>query len=70
MIESAKDKISGPATAEAALRDHFLGWQCRIRQYAVRHGGGRPSSGMRPSVSLWEPVPPPGAQDSRPGGAP
>jgi hypothetical protein len=53
MIESAKDKSSGPTTAEAALRDHFLGWQCRIRQYAVRHGGGRPSSGMRPSVSLW-----------------
>jgi len=22
--------------AQAALRDHFLGWQCRIRQYAMR----------------------------------
>jgi hypothetical protein len=33
-----------------ALREHFLGWQCRIRQIAVRHDGGRPSPGMRPRV--------------------
>jgi hypothetical protein len=32
------------------LRDHFLGWQCRIRQLAVREHGGRPSPGMRPRV--------------------
>ncbi len=36
------------APASQALRDHFLGWQCRIRQYAMRHAGGRPTSGMRP----------------------
>jgi hypothetical protein len=30
------------------LRDHFLGWQCRVRQHAVRQEGGRPTSGMRP----------------------
>jgi hypothetical protein len=34
----------------AALRDHFLGWQCRIRQIAMRQDGGRPSAGMRPRV--------------------
>ena len=28
----------------------FLGWQCRIRQIAMRQSGGRPSSGMRPKV--------------------
>jgi hypothetical protein len=33
-----------------ALRDHFLGWQCRIRQIAMRQDGGRPSAGMRPRV--------------------
>jgi hypothetical protein len=49
MSESTTD-----GTAAAALRDHFLGWQCRIRQYAVRHAGGRPSGGMRPTVSLSE----------------
>ena len=32
------------------IRDHFLGWQCRIREHAMRHHGGRPSPGMRPRV--------------------
>jgi len=36
--------------AAAALRDEFIGWQCRIRQMSVRQAGGRPSSGMRPRV--------------------
>lgn len=34
------------------LKHHFLGWQCRIRQIAMRKDGGRPSSGMRPRLSL------------------
>lgn len=34
------------------LCEHFLGWQCRIRQLAVRQAGGRPSAGMRPSLRL------------------
>lgn len=34
------------------LCEHFLGWQCRLRQHAVRHAGGQPTSGMRPSVWL------------------
>ncbi|MFQ5774279.1 MAG: hypothetical protein ACE5GS_07175 [Kiloniellaceae bacterium] len=38
--------------AQAAVRDHFLGWQCRLRQLAVRQAGGRPTSGMRPRVRL------------------
>ena len=42
---SAKDALPG-----AALRDHFMGWQCRIRQHAMRTGKGRPSEGMRPTV--------------------
>lgn len=37
-------------TTAGAIRDHFLGWQCRIRQIAVREDGGRPSPGMRPRV--------------------
>jgi len=36
--------------AAAALRDEFLGWQCRIRQLSARQGGGRPTAGMRPRV--------------------
>ena len=34
--------------ANEKLRDHFLGWQCRIRQIATRRQDGRPSSGMMP----------------------
>ncbi len=36
--------------AAAALRDDFLGWQCRLRQLAARQGGGRPMPGMRPRL--------------------
>lgn len=39
-------------TNHALLRDHFIGWQCRLRQYAVRHEGGRPSNGMRPDLLI------------------
>jgi len=38
------------AASGDALRDHFLYWQCRLRQIAMRKEGGRPSSGMRPRV--------------------
>ncbi len=41
--------------AAQALRAHFLGWQCRVRQYAVRQGGGRPTGGMRPRALLTDP---------------
>jgi hypothetical protein len=37
------------ASAETMCED-FLGWQCRIRQIAMRADGGRPSPGMRPRV--------------------
>jgi hypothetical protein len=36
--------------AAAALSREFIGWQCRIRQLAVRQEGGRPSAGMLPKV--------------------
>lgn len=31
-------------------RDHFIGWQCRVRQLAVRRNSGQPMAGMRPRV--------------------
>ena len=39
------------ATADK-VRGHFIGWQCRIRQLAMRKDGGRPSDGMRPRLVL------------------
>jgi hypothetical protein len=41
-------------TEATALRDHFLGWQCRIRQHAMRHDAGRPAPGMRPRVMAFD----------------
>lgn len=46
-IESAE--LDGPA---ARLRDYFVGWQCRLRQQAVRKMDGRPSEGMLASLSV------------------
>jgi len=51
---TADGTVMRPEAAQAALRDHFLGWQCRLRQMAVRQAGGRPTSGMRPEVRLAE----------------
>ena len=34
------------------IAERFVGWQCRLRQYAVRRGDGRPSPGMCPAVTL------------------
>lgn len=36
------------------VRDHFIGWQCRIRQIAMRQNAGRPSNGMRPRLLLTD----------------
>jgi len=41
--------------ANEQLRTRFLGWQCRIRQIAMRSNDGRPTSGMTPLVSAAEP---------------
>ena len=40
--------------ANEQLRDHFLGWQCRIRQIATRSHDGRPTNGMMPLVFAAE----------------
>ncbi len=34
------------------LREQFIGWQCRIRQFSVRKHGGRPSTAMQPALEL------------------
>jgi len=50
MTDQASDNVVRLEPAAAALRDEFIGWQCRLRQLAVRQDGGRPSAGMRPRV--------------------
>jgi hypothetical protein len=51
MPRKPKDNIVLTQPAARALRDEFIGWQCRIRQLAARQAGGRPSAGMRPRVT-------------------
>jgi len=52
VIDIAGATMARFETTEFALRRDFLGWQCRIRQRAVRHDDGRPSAGMRPEVLM------------------
>lgn len=39
-----------PHASDDKIRGHFLYWQCRLRQIAMRAGKGRPSPGMQPRV--------------------
>ena len=41
-------------TQAEGLQQRFLGWQCRLRQIAMRQGEGQPSEGMQPRVLLRE----------------
>ena len=50
--DDAGNVMSRWTAAQEALKRHFLGWQCRIRQHVMRDGGGRPSPGMCPTVGL------------------
>lgn len=48
------DNVVLTEPAAQALRQQFLGWQCRIRQLAVREAGGRPSAAMRPRATTMQ----------------
>ncbi len=37
---------------ENELRSHFIGWQCRLRQHAVRKHEGKPTAGMQADVNI------------------
>jgi len=50
--EVAGDNLVNLEGAQAVMRDHFLGWQCRIRQHSVRHLNGQPSTAMQPAMAL------------------
>jgi len=36
--------------ADNVIRNHFLGWQCRLRQNSIRNLNGQPSEGMSPDI--------------------
>ncbi len=51
MTDDRSDNVIRLEQAAAALRDEFIGWQCRIRQLAVRQAGGKPLPAMRPRAT-------------------
>ena len=52
MTEREEAEVVRLEAANQALRREFLGWQCRLRQLAMREDEGRPSDGVRPTVTL------------------
>ena len=34
------------------IQNYFIGWQCRVREFALRNEEGRPNEGMRPQIEL------------------
>lgn len=49
-MQAESGKLVRLEGAKLVLMHHFVGWQCRLRQLAVRKGDGRPTEGMRPEV--------------------
>ena len=52
MTDREQAEVVRLEAAKQALRREFLGWQCRLRQLAMREQEGRPSDGIRPTVTL------------------
>ena len=52
MVAETIESDSNQKNEQLPIQNHFIGWQCRIRQYAMRNGEGRPTPGMRPDVLL------------------
>ena len=52
MVAETIESDSNQINERLPIQKHFIGWQCRVRQYAMRNGEGRPTPGMRPDVLL------------------
>lgn len=52
MTSSARQQETPLSERAIRIRDHFLAWQCRQRQFSVRQNAGRPSGAMRPQISV------------------
>lgn len=45
-------QIFGIPESRHPLKDQFMGWQCRVRQLAMREQMGRPDDAIRPMLTL------------------
>ncbi len=53
-MQAEATKLVRLEAAKLVLMQHFVGWQCRLRQLAAREGDGRPTDGMRPELVVDE----------------
>lgn len=49
-MQANGNKLVRLETAKLVMMQHFIGWQCRLRQLAARESDGRPTEGMRPEL--------------------
>jgi len=49
---AASGEVVRMDSANAALRESFLRWQCRVRQMMMRDAAGRPGDAITPSLTL------------------
>jgi len=46
----SESKDSDSSNVNLTIQRHFVGWQCRLREYALRNNNGRPTQGICPRV--------------------
>jgi hypothetical protein len=46
--------VSTDQAAADVIKNHFLGWQCRLRQHSIRHMNGQPTAAARPDVVVGD----------------
>ena len=46
----SESKESDSSYSNLNIQRHFIGWQCRLREYSLRNNNGRPSLGICPRV--------------------
>ena len=46
----SESKESDSSYSNSNIQRHFIGWQCRLREYSLRNNNGRPSLGICPRV--------------------
>ena len=46
----SESKESDSSYSNLKFQSHFIGWQCRLREYSLRNTNGRPSDGICPRV--------------------
>ena len=52
MEAGSQDRNTLTENDRLPIQNYFIGWQCRVRELALRSEEGRPNGGMRPQIIL------------------